>query len=56
MPVKPGRYFKQARVVHDRIEHLTESEALILPAKSNERDKKKSKNNSGYSPAPCKLG
>jgi integrase len=46
--VKLGRYFKQARVVHDKIEPLTVDEVPIFLLKAREQDAKKSKGHPEY--------
>ncbi len=48
--VKLGKYFKQARVVHDKIEPLTADEVPNFLAKSRERDSKRAKGNPEYCP------
>jgi integrase len=47
---KLGRYFQEARVVHDQIEPLTESEVPIFLQKTRERDANKRKNDPEYCP------
>jgi len=43
--VKLGRYFKQARVVHEKIEPLTVDEVPTFLEKAIERDSKRRKGN-----------
>ncbi len=48
--VKLGKYFKQARVVHDKIEPLTADEVPLFLAKVRERDSRRYKGNPEYFP------
>jgi integrase len=48
--VKLGKYFKQARVVHDKIEPLTVDEVPIFLTKARERDASKREGNPEYCP------
>lgn len=48
--IKLGRYFKQARVVHDKIEPLTHEEVPLLLAKTRERDSRRCKDDPEYFP------
>jgi integrase len=48
--VKLGKYFKQARVVHEKIEPLTEGEVPLFLAKARERDSKRYEGNPEYLP------
>lgn len=48
--VKLGKYFKQARVVHEKIEPLTADEVPLFLATVRERDGRKAKGNPEYFP------
>jgi integrase len=48
--VKLGKYFKQARVVHEKIEPLTAEEVPIFLAKAREQDAKRYEGNPEYCP------